>query len=56
MLALGHSGSNLRGALAEGLDLGQWHIAAGTYRIALGRSGRDLVLPEAQLADKVFGR
>jgi beta-glucosidase len=36
---------------------GRWHIAAGTYRIALGRAADDLLLRgEAELTDRLFGR
>lgn len=35
---------------------GQWHIAGGTYRVALGRSAADLVhSDEVQLAERHFG-
>jgi beta-glucosidase len=35
---------------------GQWHVAAGTYRVALGRAADDLVLTaEAQLPERRFG-
>jgi beta-glucosidase len=37
--------------------LGQWRIAAGTYRVALGKSAGDLVLTEeAALTARVFGK
>jgi beta-glucosidase len=36
---------------------GQWRIAAGTYRVALGKSAGDLVLTaEVSLASRLFGR
>jgi beta-glucosidase len=36
--------------------LGQWRIDAGTYRVALGKSARDLVsTAEVQLTDRAFG-
>jgi beta-glucosidase len=36
--------------------LGQWRIAAGTYRVALGKSAGDPILTaEASLAARVFG-
>jgi beta-glucosidase len=38
-------------------DAGQWRIADGTHRIALGRSVDDLVLTQdAQLQERLFGR
>jgi beta-glucosidase len=38
-------------------DAGQWHVADGTYRVALGRAADDLVLTaDAELADRRFGR
>jgi beta-glucosidase len=38
-------------------DAGRWHIAAGTYRIALGKAADDPVLTaEAQLTERLFGR
>ena len=38
-------------------DAGQWHVAGGTYRVALGRSAADLVhAGEVQLAERRFGR
>jgi beta-glucosidase len=38
-------------------DAGQWHIAGGTHRLALGRAADDLVLTaEAQLTERLFGR
>ena len=37
-------------------DAGQWHVAAGAYRLAVGRAADDLVLTgEAQLAERGFG-
>jgi beta-glucosidase len=37
--------------------LGQWRIAAGTYRVALGKSAGDLVLTaEAPLTAREFGK
>ena len=37
-------------------DAGQWHVAAGAYRVAVGRAADDLVLAgEAQLAQRRFG-
>jgi beta-glucosidase len=36
---------------------GQWHVAAGTYRVALGKAADDLVLSgEAPLTERRFGR
>jgi beta-glucosidase len=36
---------------------GQWRIAAGTHRVALGKSAGDLVLTaEASLTARVFGK
>jgi len=36
---------------------GGWHIAQGTYRVALGRAADDLVLAaQARLAERRFGR
>jgi beta-glucosidase len=38
-------------------EAGQWHIAEGTHRIALGKAADDLVLSaEAQLTERRFGR
>ena len=38
-------------------DAGQWHIAGGTYAIAVARSANDIVLSaEAALTDRRFGR
>jgi beta-glucosidase len=38
-------------------DAGQWHIAAGTHRVALGKAADDLVLTaDAQLTERLFGR
>jgi beta-glucosidase len=38
-------------------NAGQWRIAAGTHRVALGKSAGDLVLTaEASLRARVFGR
>ena len=38
-------------------DAGQWHIAEGTYRVAVGKSAVDLVhTAEAALSDSGFGR
>jgi beta-glucosidase len=38
-------------------EAGQWHIAKGTYRIALGKAADDLVLAaQAQLTERRFGR
>jgi beta-glucosidase len=38
-------------------DTGQWRIAAGTYRVALGKSAADLVLTaEVSLTARRFGR
>lgn len=37
-------------------DAGQWHVAAGVYRVWVGRAADDLVLTgEAQLAERRFG-
>ena len=37
-------------------DAGQWHVAGGTYAIALGRAADDLVLTaQAQLEERRFG-
>ena len=37
-------------------DAGQWHVAGGTYRVALGRSAADLVhTGEVQLDERRFG-
>ena len=37
-------------------DAGQWRVAAGAYRLAVGRAADDLVLTgEAQLAERGFG-
>ena len=37
-------------------DAGQWHVADGAYRLAVGRAADDLVLTgEAQLAERGFG-
>jgi beta-glucosidase len=37
-------------------DVGQWHVAAGTHKVALGRSADDLELTgEAQLSEALFG-
>ena len=37
-------------------DAGHWHVAAGAYRLAVGRAADDLVLTgEAQLAERGFG-
>ena len=37
-------------------DAGQWHVAAGAYRVAVGRAADDLVLAgEAQAAQRRFG-
>jgi beta-glucosidase len=37
--------------------LGQWRIAAGTYRVALGRSAGDMFLTkEAPLTARAFGK
>jgi beta-glucosidase len=37
-------------------DAGQWHVAAGGYRVELGRAADDLVLAgEVQLAERRFG-
>jgi beta-glucosidase len=37
-------------------DAGQWHVAAGTYTVAVGRAADDLVLTaEADLAERRFG-
>jgi beta-glucosidase len=36
---------------------GSWHMAGGTYRVALGRSADDLVAnAEVTLAEQRFGR
>jgi beta-glucosidase len=38
------------------VDAGAWHIAPGTYRVALARAADDLVLPaEAELTERRFG-
>ena len=38
-------------------DAGRWHIAGGTYRVALGKAADDLVLTaEAELIERLFGR
>jgi beta-glucosidase len=38
-------------------DAGEWHIAEGTYRVALGRAADDVVLSaETRLAERRFGR
>jgi beta-glucosidase len=37
-------------------DAGEWHVAAGAYRVSVGRAADDLVLTgEAQLAQRRFG-
>ena len=37
-------------------DAGEWHLAAGAHRVAVGRAADDLVLTgEAQLAERGFG-
>jgi beta-glucosidase len=37
-------------------DAGEWHIAGGDYRVAVGRAADDVVLTgEAQLAERRFG-
>jgi beta-glucosidase len=37
-------------------DAGQWHIAAGTYEVAVGKSAVDLELTgEATLSEAHFG-
>ena len=37
-------------------DAGQWRVAAGIHRLAVGRAADDLVLTgEAQLAERGFG-
>jgi beta-glucosidase len=37
-------------------DPGEWHVAAGVYRVAVGRAADDLVLTgHAQLAERRFG-
>jgi len=37
-------------------DFGQWHIAEGTHRIALGKSADTFVLTaEARLTEQLFG-
>jgi beta-glucosidase len=37
-------------------DAGRWHVAAGVYRVSVGRAADDLVLTgEAQLAERRFG-
>jgi beta-glucosidase len=38
-------------------DVGQWRIAGGTHRIALGKAADHLVLTaDAQLKARLFGR
>jgi beta-glucosidase len=38
-------------------EAGQWHIAEGTHRIALGKAADDLVLTaEVRLTERRFGR
>jgi beta-glucosidase len=37
--------------------LGQWRITEGTYRVALGKSARELILiEEVSLTARVFGK
>ncbi len=37
-------------------DAGQWHVAAGAHRVAVGRAADDLVLTgEAELEEQRFG-
>ena len=37
--------------------IGQWRLASGTYRVALGKSAGDLVsTADVRLADRVFGK
>ena len=40
-----------------GAEAGQWRIAGGTHRVALGHAADDLVLAaEAELSERRFGR